>query len=178
MGEGQFNIADFIRRIGLKNIREMPVIESVQPVSVVGDQSGLTPRYEAPSGYFGGNVGPVAGQRAIMELTSLGLGGCVVKAFVVQSIANIITQIGDPVIATAATLAGLTSNETPLSLGRLGNAVAPGGVNAFLRPDQVYPIEFYLPRGQAFRLLPDTDNVSIFGTVWFADVPASEHGTT
>lgn len=179
MGEGQFNIVDFARRIGLKNVRSMPVVESIQPVAIVGDQSDLTPSYAPAGGFFGGNAAAVVAVRSMIEIQSLGIGGMMVDAWVVQSVANILTQIRTGAalrFAAAPTLAGQTSNETPASIGRVGTIAAPAGDTSFLRPDHVYEIPFYVPRGDAFRMFPDTDNVSIQGTVWFHDVTASEHG--
>lgn len=176
MAEGQFNIVDYIRRIGLKNVSAMPVIESIQPVSIVGENADLTPAFEAPGGFFGGILVAVVGERGMIELESRGAGGAYVEAFLVRSVVDVTAQIGPPVLTGAGTLAGQTSNETPLSVGRIGNVAAPAGDVAFLRHDVLIPVRVYVPSGQAFRVFSDVDNTALNATMWFHDVPASEHG--
>jgi len=78
-GVGDFNLAAFFRAMGIKN-PQPSVRESVQPVVVVGQFAGLTPRYENPTGSYGGNVVAVALEFSYFTLTAAAPGGCLLRA--------------------------------------------------------------------------------------------------
>ena len=76
-GVGDFNLSAFFRAMGIKN-PQPSVRESVQPVVNVGNFDGLTPRYQPPTGAFGGDVGLVAGQTSFIQVTPRTPGGCLI----------------------------------------------------------------------------------------------------
>jgi len=75
MPEGAFNVVEFARQMGLKNVREMPIIERIQPVISVGDMEGLTPAQAPPSGVVGKNELGVPTRFGALSIKSLAPGG-------------------------------------------------------------------------------------------------------
>lgn len=177
MGETQFNIVDYARRVGLKNVTGMPVIEAIQPVSIIGDQSGLSPKFEPPAAFAGGAGAVMVGERGVIELQSLGAGGCIVTAFVFIPLTSFRMFTGTGLVPGGAQMETfVTSNEAPLSILRFGTAVAPAGNQPVMQQSILYKTAMYVPRGDVLSFFTNGDNQVISGTVWFQDVPASEHG--
>lgn len=98
-GIGDFNLSAFFRAMGIKNPAPS-VRETVQPVVVVGQLGGLTPRYENPTSPFGGNVSAIVAEFSYFTVTAAAPGGCLIR--------NARSDALDVVYGTAARVPGLT----------------------------------------------------------------------
>lgn len=180
MAEGQFNIVEFANRIGLKNIRDMPVAESLMPVIVTGDLSGLVPAFRAPGAIVGASsVAGGVGNFRVYELQSLGLGGCLVDYWNLNGGFRFVISIGPPVLSGAALPNQVSSNVAPLSVMRQGvTAVAPGIDLPTITSNDLQSLDmpWYIPRGSVLRFTCNAANTANIFHLAFRDVPASEHG--
>jgi len=180
VGEGQFNIVDFANRIGLKNISSMPIVESIQPVSIVGDNADLTPAFHAPSGIGGASENAHATQRIRFEVFSLGAGGCLVDGWITAGSTNFRVNIGTGLlVAGDDTLTQVTSNIAPQTVVRANsNAAVPSANTPIIGANQPLPFgrPIYIPRGQSLMLVQEIPNFSASCAIFFRDVPATEHG--
>jgi len=77
----EFNLAEWVRRLGWKRADEPNVTYDVQPVLVLGDQSALTPRYQGPGAVLGGSQASTAGQHSLLRWNANSAGGMIVHGF-------------------------------------------------------------------------------------------------
>jgi hypothetical protein len=80
MSNGTFNLTELYRQLGIKN-PEPGVRETVQPVLIVGDLSGLTPLHVPPTGLYGGAIISVGGEYSKIQVTSRAPGGSEIRAY-------------------------------------------------------------------------------------------------
>ncbi len=79
MSAGGFNVAELLKQLGLKSLRDLPLVEAIQPTLPVGDASGLSSPLLAPTCWAGGPVAAVVGRLSGFQIQSLGAGGCWVR---------------------------------------------------------------------------------------------------
>ena len=78
MAKHDLNLAEFARRLGLKERTGLELGERLQPVVTVADTSHLVPAIAPPASLVGGNTGLVALQFARFQVQSLAPGGTIV----------------------------------------------------------------------------------------------------
>jgi hypothetical protein len=105
----------------MKNIVEMPVQTSIQPVIALETMRGQVPLYQAPVAMFGGLIAAFLAEFGTLDVASLDPGGCIVKFFqqgisVGQPVTMSIITTGTPVVFAGVgptLLAPQTFGETP-----------------------------------------------------------------
>lgn len=186
MAQGHFNVAEFIRRMGLKNVKDMPVIEAVQPTVIVGELAGLAPSLVPPRALYGGAVTGGAGFFPYNAILSLAPGGTWVDY------GEFVGPGNDPLwgVLPIASVTGGTgsfppntlSNETPLAVVRFGvngaQLLTTGGGAAVLPTgiagkSSVNGLPVFVPRGQAL-VFEGGANITMKSSWIVRDVPASE----
>ena len=60
MAETSFNVIEWARRMGLKNVTDFPFRREIQPTVSLGEFGGLTPIHTPPSAISGGQVSAIA----------------------------------------------------------------------------------------------------------------------
>lgn len=76
MPQGSYNVSRLLAELGLKNVIDMPVSQSIQPTIPLASMLGQVPYHSAPMALFGGDVvGAAAPQHSAIELVSLDPGG-------------------------------------------------------------------------------------------------------
>lgn len=66
-----FNFQGIIRRLGLKNIDELPIVRAITPVLQVGDGSNLVNPLRGAEAWFGQELAPVVGENAAFQIRAL-----------------------------------------------------------------------------------------------------------
>jgi len=184
MPQGSFNVSRLLRRAGLKNVVEMPVLETIQPVMPLGTMYGQVPVHVPPMSMIGGLPGPTVGEESVIDIHSLDPGGLIVQSFR-EFTANVIT-----VTIRAAPFVFITqgpillvhqvmSNEgAPLSTVNIGTGTGlTGQLPNFLEigPGQGFaPI--FIPRGQHMILSMETANLLLRHSMVLIGLPATEGG--
>jgi len=191
MPEGSLNIGELARQAGLKNVRDLPVIQSIQPVITGPDASGIMPPLLPPEMWVGGAEGIEALERPAFQIRSLGPGGCFIDEMHLHLIGDLngarfqIALDGvDPLLAPLAGLAlvpqnfgvgtvrttvimGVTLTVPLANLPSIGPPVANGEYAYWpLKP-------FFLPRGSLFTLQGRDVNTHMNFAVRIRDVPAA-----
>jgi len=184
VAEGAFNVAAPIRRLGLKNARDMPVTERIQPTISVGNLADLTPATRPPANLYAGLQGAVALLQQIVEVRSLGPGGCYIdelwfgSAFTaaVAYVAASGSIVGAPVVPVM-----VLSNEARISEVRVSNILPTGRAGVFLsgvagaNPFFFSERGWFIPRGVSFYMEANVINAGDFRWgVGVRDVPATE----
>ena len=190
MGEGSFNVQEIARQLGLKDIRELPIIRAIQLTIPASDSSTLGPPLLAPEAWFGGLRVAVAAQRGGIQVHSLGAGGCwitevhfKVASSSIQGFRFTIEEnnplAGDPLaIALAGQQMGPTDVLSTVNIGvtttpfgsdevpTLGAGVANGTQEALVK-------EFFVPRGRFFTLVATDVLKQVEFAIRVRDVPAA-----
>ena len=179
MPQGSFNISQWIRQLGLKNVTEMPVLERLTPVVQAGNLEGWTPRHEPPTRMATIDLNAVAGQVAAFELQSTALGGSLVV--LLRDFISVLWNVraASTLFPAGGALSPLTelSNEAGVAVVRQVNRVA----TLASPPDAVYAFDawrahpaIYVPRGQFFAVESLFVNVILLASMIWVDFPASE----
>jgi len=187
MPEGAFNIIEFARQMGLKNVREMPIVERIQPVISVGDMEGLTPAQQAPSGVVGKIEPAVAARFGSVSIKSIAPGGMRIlwcsgsgiewhfriiagnQGFFGGLVPNspafsVASQVAPEALVNSGTTGAMSSGDNPCF------SSIPSPIQ-FGDP----PTGLYVPRGFDFEMYTSVANVTFCWAVYLSDVPASEH---
>ncbi len=75
MPEGSLNIGRLVQQLGLKNVRELPVEPSIQPVIIAAQASDLVAPLTPPQAWSGREQAAVVGEHGAMQLLVLNAGG-------------------------------------------------------------------------------------------------------
>lgn len=177
MGESSFNITAFARRMGLKNVRELPLVERVQPVVSVGEFAQLTPALVPPAFLAGGLLAAVAAQVGTYSVQALGPGGTFVSilSFNVFGASYRLKVVGvNPALPTLLNREVISNEGAGASIARMGTRV-PAFTNSDpqLTAGEVIP-PVYVPRGQFFVVEAATVNLITTAAFFVSDVPATE----
>lgn len=178
MRDGTFNTSWWARQMGFKQ-PEPSLRQPVQPVVVLGDHSGLTPQYQAPTYFGGGTIAAVVGEFGVIVINSMAPGGSIFRLMTLTIAGNEL-QMGMRI-----PVAGLASVEDrgPLSVDA-SVVIVEDGTLAVNPLGAGYPVVrgqgfltdrgLYLPTGSHFVMASDTVNVALTYSVVVQDVPASE----
>jgi len=181
-GVGDFNLTAFFRAMGIKNPAPS-VRESVQPVIVVGQMGGLTPRYQNPWGSFGGNVVAVVAEQSFFQVTPASPGGCLIEQASCDSldlVFGIVTRVSP---ATNLPATGSWSDNPIRAIVETGSiAVSPiptatfsPKINTNTRPPS-FP--WYVPVGRTAYFGSPGNNQGITDfVVLVSDLPAAPNST-
>lgn len=123
MPTNSFNVSRLLEELGEKNIIEMPVSKTIQPVIALDTMRGQVPLHQSPIALFGGFVAATLGETSAFEITSLDPGGVNLIWF------NNSEAVGGPVNVNVNTTG------TPLAFLAVGPTVHPPtnfGVDAIL----------------------------------------------
>lgn len=181
MGQSTFNLSEFFNRLGIKNPRPT-MLESVQPVIVVGDFENMTPAHNVASAGYGGTIGAIVGERGVVQITSRSPGGTLINWFT----SNVTTSS----ITTEVATAGLTlveplnrfSLQVPASLVEDGtDAVIIAPPDAMLWNQNSFtgtpakPAKMWLAPGLTMQWIRASANQPLNNwTLWISDLPAAE----
>lgn len=180
-GLGTFNLTAFWRAMGIKNPRPT-MLETVQPVLVVGDMSGLTPQHVPPTGLFGRDQLNIAGEFPFITVNCRDPGGILITGFwqgQTPQFARIdaaavpapTSACGDRgPLSVDAVLTTCDVGSDPVNPVPFGSPTWPPLNNVAIGPPQIY-----LPAGAFMCWSQDTVNTSL--TSWgliVQAVPASE----
>lgn len=184
MGQATFNLSEFWNRLGIKNPKAN-MLESVQPVIIAGDFSGLTPQHHPPMDIFGSDIGSVAGQFSMVQVTSRDPGGCYIPWTNFNGLNPVYGVIPTRVAGLVALAgSGPYSVDPLLTTVEFGtNAVLPvtanvsptwPAINLNMFPSTNTPI--YLPNGAIFITSRDTVAQALNNwSMCIVGVPASEN---
>ncbi len=183
MPTSAFNISRLIAELGLKDIRDIPLVERIQPVLTVGDLTAQTPPHVAPSAIFGELISQVVAENGVFEIQCLSAGGGFVDWISVASTAvNLHIKVRPTAIAASEAIVqplGLTSRDPILSVARQGTILPSGDRGAVASQSALFmgfaPRSIFVPRGSFFSLEGGTVNSGFFFGVGWREVPASEH---
>jgi hypothetical protein len=177
MSNGTFNLTEFYRQLGIKN-PEPGVRETVQPVLIVGDLSGLTPRHVPPTFIGGGALTDVAGEYTIYQFTSRSPGGSVILSLMCSSFCR---------VGIAAPTAGLAvlpdrgplSNEASTVLAEFGHDAADpmAGDHPLLRCANFHSFAkgWFVPPGRTLVFSPPVVEYAVDNfAIVIEDIPAAE----
>lgn len=184
MPQGSFNISRLLRELGLKNIIEMPVSETIQPVLPLASMLGEVPVHVAGAAIFGGSQAQVAAEWGVLELQCLDPGGAVLL-FILQAAFNLQVRIEMDTTPTtwltgptALPPLNFTANPT-LSVANKGTRVA--GPSSIIPEFGIgFPAQdfgaFLIPRGSFLRLASTTANQVLAGSIAICGIAATEGG--
>lgn len=176
-GNGTFNLEKFFRQMGVKNPHP-DMREFVQPVVVVGQFEGLTPRHQPPTYYGGGSIAGVAAEFSIIQITAVAPGGALLRQWNQASTHRfgMITRVAG---LTVVPDRGPLSMEAAEAIVESGTDVAdPMGADWPLvkvaDANGFYPI--YIPPGRTFGIAASfVDNGISAWSIIVEDVPAFEN---
>jgi len=165
--------------MGLKNLRDLPLVERVQPIVNVGNHAGLLPQYRAPVAAWGGNVPAVVGERSALELRAGGPGGAVIEDFLFLPVgatglrAHQLAAFSLAALSAPLAIFSIVPTESEVRTGSMVVPATPG----FVVLNTTLPTNgWYLPRGSVLRFFATVDNVGFDFALVVRDVPASESG--
>ncbi len=183
MGQSTFNLTEFFNRLGIKN-PQPTMLESVQPVILAGDFSGLTPQNHPPMDIFGSDISNVAGEFSMVQVRSRDPGGCYIAWTNFNGLVPVYGRV-DPAVTGLTPLAGSGpySNDPLLTTVEVGTdpvlpftrAVLPTwpAINLNIFPSTTTRI--YLPNGAVFVTARDTVALALLNwSMCIVGVPASE----
>lgn len=169
--------------MGLRDIKDLPIVERIQPVLPIGDVSGLTPAYVPPTLLVGGAVTGVGGQVAACTIHSLASGGTIIGwlsfALSVAGNARYGILAADPLPGGPTPVQLQASIGTPLAVGDHGvrvallNATYPYMAGPVTAPVLV-PGPIYVPQGRFFYLETVTNGTGLYWSAIAQDVPPAE----
>jgi len=199
VGSSTFNVARFLKELGVKNVTELPLVARNQPVTVMADLSALTPQHIPASGSAGGFAGNVAGEFGQFQILCLSAGGLFIDAGYMNSAAGgqvwfIFPVDGSgginggipPVLTAGGTVLPFArqSRDLPISEIRFGtSATNIGALNNAPRQTPAFPGDhfinvgpgvIYLEMGSVFVMQSVLANNGISGFFTIREVPASE----
>lgn len=189
MAEGAFNIQEIAKQLGLKDIRELPIIRAIQLTLPAGAESAdLGPPMLAPSAWVGLATLIVLLERGSIQLLSLAPGGSMIEELWYSEQATALNGFRFKISSTNPFpgLPELTVNKQELSptptVSRFfgGTTTVPLGSNnpSFGQPvagGSGRPMQrrWHLPKGQFFSFQArDANNHAEFA-LRFTDLPAA-----
>lgn len=171
----------WMRRMGVTQPQEPEVLYSVQPVILVGDHTGVTPRVQGPSIILGGNSPTSGVEFSVMEYHSLSPGGMLISVHQTAVGSAVFGIVDDESIWGALGPVemdrDMIGQPTPLTRGFMGTVVT----NA-LSPIEIYPYQtgvphvqiadrVYVPNGRIF-LIEGITSFAISGWAHIEELPA------
>lgn len=186
MGTGTYNVSRFLRELGLKNVAEMPVRETVQPVLPLGSMYGQVPVHVASVCMWGGIGIPVGGTFTRYEITCLDPGGGILQA--VWQVAPVLsfeiqlttTPVGWDVGPTLLAPVHFTNEPTP-SIANIGNTAAGVGIDHPRFDFEVGRSAFaplFVPRGSQVQIVSEALNVGARVNFLWCGITATEGAPT
>lgn len=180
------NLGGWVRRLLFDRDDEPQVAYNAQPVIVLADHSGLTPRFEGPSMFIGGSTPASAGEHPAFTIRAMSPGGFLVRSFHVTAIGaaafGVVSQ--DEVWGLAGPIAldvDMVMQPGTTTTGAMGT-VAPGNIQ--LAPLVEYPYitggpldmnaHFWVPNGK--YLIVEGVTVSQAISMWanIEELPAAK----
>lgn len=185
MAEGAFNIAQLARRLGLKNIRELPLVRSIQPVILAGDASELVPSLIPPTAWVGAEILPVIGEHGAVQVQAVQRGGCWVT---IQAGSDVSIQwnwrlaAGDILAADPLGFTGVgvfnVGPEPIVAVFRQGTTiVAPSSFSMVLFSEASQSVrvdEIFVPTGQTLTFSSDDINKLVGVTLRIRELAAGD----
>jgi len=183
MPQGSYNVSALLRALGLKNVIEMPVSQTIQPVLPLESMAGQLPVQNGPTGLFGGNVAAVVGENGAIEVVSLDPGGCIILRFESTSVRVYIVHVQQtafPFLTGPVThVPQVLSRDTPLTQVFSGNGI---DTDSFINPritglgsgSNFGPV--FLPRGSRMTIVDAGTNVANSWNILILGIAATEGG--
>lgn len=78
MAQQAFNFQALVRRLGLKNVDELPIVQAIQPVILAGDGSELSSTLRTNSAWWGREEPAVVGENFAFQMRAIGRGGLII----------------------------------------------------------------------------------------------------
>jgi len=180
------NFGRWMRRLGFDRSEEPEISYNAQPVIVVAEHKGLTPRYQGPSMISGGNSFGSAGEHSLMVWHCLSEGGMVCRELRMTTLGGVV--FGFPLIGPTwgaigpiALSTAVVEQGNPVSTGWVGT-VTPA--NRQMVPSTVWPYQtgvplnittpFFVPPGSHFVVEGLSVNSAISGWGIFEEYPAAK----
>lgn len=163
MPQGSFNVSRLLRAVGLKNVIEMPVTQTVQPTIPLMTMAGQVPVHTAPQAFGGGVFLGSVGEASVCEIVSLDPGGVIVQTLdtgggsviVVPTLqdAPFVWGLAGPIALPLEQTQPLTPVVSLMNLGSGGGAPA-STLPRFAGRDPFPNVSpgFYLPKGRRLIL--------------------------
>lgn len=185
MPAGSYNVSRLIRELGFKNVAEMPVRESIQPVIPLGSMAGQVPVHVGSVAVFGGQTTAVAGQRSSFQLQCLDPGGGILMGL--SEVTTNIFMLARLATAPLVWATGPTTlppqqfnNEIPTaSVAELGNIAATFGLQApplFSNWPVPTFAPLFVPRGTFVQAQTEGTNVAARCLFLWCGITATEGG--
>jgi len=191
-----FNFQELVRRLGLKNVSELPVLQALQPTITVADATKLTPPMGPPEAWTGFEQAGVAAENVALQIRSLGPGGCIIEYLQVQydlpqqirGWAAFLERDGtdvlaaDPLLNTAAlvnigpdpVLSVVTFGVTTEFGSMPANSLRFPGSNV-TGTQPFFPIsKWFLPKGTLFTFIGANVASSAAAAIRISDVPVGD----
>jgi len=183
-----FNFQALVRRLGLKNVDEMPIVHAIQPVILAGDGSELTSSLRTNSGWWGLEQAGVVAEHASFQMRAIGRGGLIIDVWASSPVATQwgwrITGGGDILAADPLAIQNLQLGLQPegpeaiqVSINQGTTTVAPGNFQPTIdsvarRAVLVGPI--FISTGQILTFQNDDTNTAANFTVHIREVASSQ----
>lgn len=179
MAEGSLNIGELVRQLGLKNVRELPVTERIQPVIIVADGAPLVAPLIPPMAWSGEDNLAVVGERNAWQF--LARRDCFVRLMRIAGSDSCRVRIDrdgtDPLAADPLSLVGPIFNLGPtnvLSTTVFGSttvliAAAFADSHAFDK-NVAWDVEWFLPKGSLLTLQHTSVDLQIEWSVLWTEV--------
>lgn len=184
MPTGTYNISRLLRELGLKNVAEMPLRESIQPVIPLASMAGQVPVHVGSVALSGGVASAAAAQRSAFQLQILDPGGAVLQWVhdLSDNVSGIFTSETPLVWSTGPTLTRVVqfNNGVPSpSIMNMG-AVAGGALLTDPEIGELMPVAqfapLYIPRGHYLQIIDTATNDEFRLTVCWCGITATEGG--
>jgi len=178
-----WNFSEWMNRLGLQRQAQPELIYGVQPVVVMGDQSGLVSPILAPTAWMGGRRTGIAAVFGSGTLTSVSGGGTFVRQLWISGAGAVVRfQITTTPAAVSDTIASEVFDMAPdptvsrLVVGTLAAQPFTTTVPAFdvVGTGNLFIAEpFYLQPGTSFQIWQSVVNTDCAVSVLFEDLPAT-----
>lgn len=183
MPTGTYNISRLIRELGLKNVAEMPVRESVQPVMPLATMHGQVPVHVGGVAVWGGARTAVVGEFSTFQIQCLDPGGGILQWVKQVGTATLVWEL---TAASQIWLTGpstlqrqdFTNNPSP-SVAEIGTIAAAGAATLPEMGEQIPNSNFaplYVPRGSFVRFTQSASNVTLRMCFGWCGITATEGG--
>lgn len=183
MPQGSFNFSRFVRELGLKNVAEMPVRETIQPVINLDVGRGQYPIHTGATAVAGGmQTGGVA-TKTVFQLHSLDPGGLVLNWIMGSYLQVVMTcdemLTGWVVGPIACPAQHFTSGLQSISTLNKGQSIIADSVIQpnFTLQTAVFVQGFaplYVPRGNTVRIITAAINQTMFASFSWTGITATQ----
>lgn len=183
MPQGSFNFSRLVRELGLKNVVEMPVRETIQPVLNLDVGEGTYPVHVGPMAISGGKEAGQAGEKTVFELHSLDPGGVVLNWITMVANTSSWVEMDGTVTAWSAsgpnpgTVLHLTNGPRSISTLTFGtDALVALDGDPRIALEGIRAPEFghlFIPRGQYFRIITGANAQSLYCCFCWCGIGAS-----